>query len=268
MTRIACASLLALAPVPAWAIESEDCLIAPGMTVDLAGAIAGQLSSVSVDVGDHVKEGQVIAALRTEVQEANLALAQQKASGTAALEAARARMTLEAKALERAETLLKRGVATQVSIEEQQAAYQVRKNEFEEAEMELSLGKLEMARAEAELEIRRIRAPIDGVVAERHLDPGEYLRNSDKVLTLVKLDPLRVDVFLPQSAYGKVKPGDPVAVQPDLFADSAQPATVDVVDTMIDSSTATFRVRLKLPNPQGKIVPGIRCLADFDGLGN
>lgn len=64
-------------------------------------------------------------------------------------------------------------------------------------QLALALAKLEVARAEAEVEIRRIRAPIKGIVAERFLNAGEHLLDDGKMVTLVSLDPLRVDVFPP-----------------------------------------------------------------------
>ncbi len=130
--------------------------------------------------------------------------------------------------------------------------------------MELSLSQLDLERAEAELEIRKIRAPIDGVVSERSLDPGEYLRDDGKVVTIVQLDPLRVEVFLHQDYYDKVSVGDMVSVRPQLFGDAEHIAIIEVIDPVIDAASATFQVRLSLPNPDRRITSGVRCVATFD----
>ena len=249
--------------VQAAGIESRDCLVLPSKSVDLGGTIPGQLSGVFADIGDRVTEGQIVASLRTEVQEAVLAVAQLRATNRAPVEAAIARLEYEAQELERSETLRDRGVTTLASAQERQTAHKIRLRELEEAEMDLELSKLDLERAQAELEIRKIRSPIDGIVADRMLDAGEYLRDDGNVVTIVDLDPLRVEVFLPQTHYAKIAGGDPVMVVPDLSDGSARMAVVEAIDAVIDPASATFRVRLDLPNPDGDVIAGVRCTASF-----
>ncbi|MES2845409.1 MAG: efflux RND transporter periplasmic adaptor subunit [Pseudomonadota bacterium] len=244
-------------------MDSTDCLILPGMTIDVGGTIPGQIASVDVDIGSVVQKGQVIASLRTEVQEAVLALASLRATNSAPIDAARARLAYEVTELARSEKLREKGVATDADSEERRTAHEIRKRELEEAQLEFQLARLDLVRAEAELEIRRIRAPIDGIVADRHLDPGEYLRDDGKVVTIVSLDPLSVEVFLPQQAYRTITPGQQVRIRPELD-DHPLVATVKAVDSVVDAASATFRVRLELPNRDRSIVSGIRCVATFD----
>lgn len=252
-----------ISPALAAAYETEDCLILPGKTVDVGSTIPGKLSQVAVDLDTEVVKGQIIASLQTEVQEAVLELAKLRAENTAPVAAARARLEYEKKELERAQRLRKQGVLPDANIDERLTAFQVRKLELEEAEMDLQLAKLEKLRAEAELEIRRIRAPIDGIVADRALDPGEYLRDDGKVATLVQLDPLHVEVFLPQVEYERISVGDLVTVTPDLLSETDHVGVIDAIDPIIDAASATFRVRLELANPDHRIVAGVRCTASF-----
>lgn len=263
--RLAVALLagLHLPALPASAVESADCLVLPGSTIEIGGTIPGQIASVSVDVGDVVAAGQIVASLRTEVQEAVLALAALRATNSAAIDAARARFDYEVKALARSERLRKRGILPASDTEERETAYEIRRRELEEAETELELARLDLLRAEAELEIRRIRSPIDGVVAERHLDPSEYLRDDGKVLTIVSLDPLRVDVFLPQAEYRSIAFGARVMIETEMLEGEEVAGRVAAIDKVIDAASATFRVRLSLPNPDGRIVAGTRCTAKF-----
>jgi RND family efflux transporter MFP subunit len=247
----------------AGAFENSDCLILPGQIVDLGGTIPGQLAMVSVDIGDRVTKDQIIASLRTEVQDAVMELATLRSTNLAAVEVARARLDFEQQELDRSESLKLRGVISDADMGVRQTAYQIRKEELKEAEMELSLSRLDLERAEAELEIRKIRAPIDGVISERSLDPGEYLRDDGNVVTIVQLDPLRVEVFLHQDYYDQVAVGDTVSVRPQLFGNVEYTAVITVIDPVIDAASATFQVRLSLPNPDGRITSGVRCVATF-----
>ena len=83
--------------------------------------------------------------------------------------------------------------------------------------------------------------------------------------SVVQVEPLRVEVVLPMVAWGKLKARSPANVSAEGFAD-ALPATVSVVDTVFDSASGTFGVRLELPNAGGKVPAGIRCKVDFPSL--
>ncbi|MCL7466541.1 efflux RND transporter periplasmic adaptor subunit [Phaeovulum sp. NW3] len=252
-----------LLPLQAGAAESPDCLILPGTTIDLGGAIPGQLAEVAVDLGARVSKGQVVASLNTSVQQAVLDLAALRARNHAQIDAARARLDFEDKQLSRSTELRARGVVAQSDSDERATAYEVRKRELEAAEMEFELAQLDLARAEAEFEVRRIRSPIDGIIAERHLDPGEYLRDDGKIVTIVSLDPLRVDVFLPQAAYPEIHLGQLAEITPEGPGGAPASAHVTAFDQTIDAASATFRVRLELPNPDRRIIAGTRCNARF-----
>ena len=85
------------------------------------------------------------------------------------------------------------------------------------------------------------------------------------ILRLAQLDPLRVEVVLPQAAYGRVQLGTVVLVSPEGMDDKHK-ARVTVVDKVIDAASSTFGVRLELTNPQGRLPAGMRCSAEFPGL--
>lgn len=255
--------LLTVLAAPAAAFESSDCLILPSSEIELGATVPGLLAEVSVDRGDQVNAGQIVALLRSEIQEATLKLAVARAENEAGLKAAEARLNFERQELERAEGLLKRRVIAQQAMDERRTAYQVRLRELEEAQADAGLAKLEVLRAEAELEVRRIRSPISGIVIERSRDAGEYLRDDGSVLKVAQLDPLHVEVFLPQKMYPKMKSGDTIPIRLDLGTTGLREATITVIDPVIDAASATFGVRMELPNPGLEVIAGIRCTAEF-----
>ena len=264
MKRILCSALVTLLPTVSVAFESMDCLILPSREISLGATVPGLLAEVLVDRGDRVIAGQVVAQLRSDVQEASLALAKSQAANPAALKAAEARLAFEEQELQRAQDLLRRRVIAQQVMDERNTAYQIRLRELEEAQANAELAALEVNLAESELEIRRIRSPIDGVVTAREKDPGEYLRDDGSVLTIVQLNPLRVEVFLPQERYGAVAIGDEVEISSEAMPGKVMKARVELLDPIIDPSSATFGLRLSLQNPGADILSGIRCRARFD----
>ena len=79
-----------------------------------------------------------------------------------------------------------------------------------EAEERKRIAELEVDRASARLALRRILSPFDGIVTERHLSPGELVDSGKPVLTVVQIDPLSIDTYLPVEFLGRVAVGDPV----------------------------------------------------------
>lgn len=246
--------------------RTGDCLVLPGSSVDLGGTVPGLIAEVAVDVGNSVAKGQILASLRTEVQETLLRLTTVRAGNRSAVNAAQAQLDFERLEYQRILKLHERGVATDVQFSERKAALILRESELEDALAQAKEAEIDVERAKAELEVRRIRSPIDGVVADRHLNVGEFLRDDERVLTLVELDPLRVEVFLPQSAYPFVNPGEVVQVSPEIGPAGPFDAKISTVDPVIDPASATFRVRLELSNSDLSIISGIRCSAYFPSL--
>jgi RND family efflux transporter MFP subunit len=235
-----------------------DCVITPSQTVDLGSPVPGQLHEVLVDRSDRVNAGQVVASLDSRVEEANLAIAAFRASADTEV-----RKHESALAIDRAiERRLKSLAATKVASaqERDRASREARQSKWRarEAEDALRLFGLELSRAEALLERRKIRSPIDGVVVARMHNPGEYVEDQP-LMRIVKLDPLHVEAILPMRLFGQVKTGMSAKVVPELNDGFSHEATVVLVDPMGDAGSGTFGARLELPNPDGRIPAGLKC---------
>jgi multidrug efflux pump subunit AcrA (membrane-fusion protein) len=125
------------------------------------------------------------------------------------------------------------------------------------------LKSLELARAEAGLELKTIRSPDDGVVTERALSGGEYVNQESHILTIARLSELRVETYLPVALYGQVAEGDIATVEPEPPIGGSYKAKVAVVDHVFDAASGTFGVRLLLPNPDLRLPAGMRCKVRF-----
>jgi multidrug efflux pump subunit AcrA (membrane-fusion protein) len=124
-----------------------------------------------------------------------------------------------------------------------------------------------LARAVEILNQRTIRSPINGVVVERKLGPGEYAFDQAHLVTVSQIDPLNVEVFVPLSQFGKIKPGMQGEVYPEDPVGGTYLATVTIVDQVFDAASSTIGVRLELPNGDYRLPAGLKCTIRFAGIG-
>ncbi len=127
------------------------------------------------------------------------------------------------------------------------------------AETDMSTAKLEAARSEAQLRLKFLRSPMNGVVTDIKLYPGEFIYEQTPIMTIAQVDPLYVEMIVPADRYRSVKVGTIGEVRLKTPVDATYPARVDAIDAVIDAASDTFRVRLVLPNPDNAIPAGIRC---------
>ena len=95
------------------------------------------------------------------------------------------------------------------------------------------------------------------------MSPGEYV-NTQPLLRLAQVDPLRVEVIVPAEMFGKIEPGMTATIIPELEEYGALTATVTIADKVIDSASNTFGVRLQLPNDDLRVPSGLKCLVQFE----
>ena len=133
------------------------------------------------------------------------------------------------------------------------------------AQAELSnrrLADLELQRTAAEVALRTIKSPVNGVVVERFMHPGEFPKQ-EKILKLAQIDPLRVEVYAPVAMLGKIALGKTAYVKPEPPVTGEYAAKVTVVDRVVDAASGTFGVRLELPNHDLKLPAGLKCTVRF-----
>jgi RND family efflux transporter MFP subunit len=214
-----------------------DCLLEPHMVVNVGSPVDGVLARVMVDRGDTVRRGQVVAQLQSGVE-------------AAAVELSKARVEFGHRKVERNETLFQKQL--------------ISAQERDEMVTETRLHEQELKRDMEILRLRTIISPIDGVVVERRLAPGELIRaEKSVVLRLAQINPLNVEVVAPSELFGSVKLGASGNVSLKPMLPGVYPARVVVVDKLIDAASGTFGVRLQLPNPNHKIPAGIKCSVEF-----
>lgn len=246
-----------------------DCVIAPKQVVELRSPIEGLIDRVNVDRGDYVKKGQVVAVLDTSVEGLQAAIAKQRSQMEGAVHSAESRVEFTSKKTARMEELYRQNFMSAQGRDEAATEKRLAQADLRDAMDNRKLADLEYKRQLEIIRLKTIHSPINGVVTERILNPGELAEagvGRKPILKLAEIDTLYVEVLLPVEAYGKVKEGMTIGVTPEVPAASHYRAKVKVIDRVLDAASGLFGVRLELHNPERKIPAGIRCAADFPAI--
>ncbi len=261
---------------------------------DVAPQTSGKVVAVGVDLGSHVRRGQMIARLddvdlKLRVEQAQAQLDQAKAALGLAEEKigikagqpldpnkvpevvnARVALDLAEKNLRRAEKLIESGDVSRSSYDQQKAQRDQLKEVYESA---LSLARqnyaaamnaqANVASAESQLSLARrnlsyavISSPIDGYVAQRNADVGEYVTTSSNVATVVRINPLRIRIDIPEQAIPEVKIGQSVSVTTSAWPDKSFSGRIARLSPNVTASSRTLTVEAEIGNSSGVLKPG------------
>lgn len=243
-----------------------DCLIEPTQTVDISSPVVGLLDKVNVRRGDKVRKGQVIASLESTAETAAAALARYKSEMTAPTETAKNKIEFAKRKFERRRDMHAQNFMSAQEQDEAEGELKLAESEYKLAQENKSVAKLEWQQQSSLLNLRTIRSPFDGIVVDQILYPGEVVEPSGQkksILKLAQLNPLRVYVILPMSAFGKVTTGMQVNVSPELPIGGQYVGSVNIIDRVVDAASGTFGVFLEVPNPTLDVPAGVKCKADF-----
>lgn len=258
------AGLYALMAPSVWA-AGMACVITPYDEISIGTPVEGLIQTVPVDRGDWVTKGQVIVTLESSLEEATVALAKAKAEAEAVLKSSQVKIGFSSRKLERALDLFKTNSIAQHEVDEAQTEKALAEMSHREASENKRLAELELNRTTAALQLHTIRSPINGVVVDRLLSPGELARQTP-VMKLAQINPLRVEVFAPISLLGKLKIGMRADVRPEGKGQPVYQAKIVVVNKVVDSASGTFGIRLEMPNPNNAISAGLACTVEFQSL--
>ncbi len=259
LNLILVAMLLFATAVCAETVE-YDGLIEPYVVVNIGAPAEGVVAGVTVDRSSSVKEGQILVEMESSVERAAL----EKAKAMATFDGEIGLQKTQLAFAKRAHSRFKRLEAI-ANHDKDQAATEILRvgHRLKQAREKRTLAKYELKKAQAILNRCSIKSPISGVVVERYVSPGEYV-NSQPLLRVAQIDPLRVEVIVPAQIFGRIIPGMTATIVPELPQYGEQTATVTIVDKVIDAASSTFGVRLELPNAEQQMPSGLRCLVRFE----
>lgn len=249
----------------AQSINSRECLLDASLKVKVGAPVPGLIAEVRVDRGDNVRKGQFVARLESGLEEALLAIAEHRAKNDMAVASSKAQSEFRRRRSERLQKLVATKAASLAQADEAETESNVARLTANDAALTAEANRLEAVRARVQLEQRRILSPFDGIVLERALAAGEYRHEQSHILTIARIDPLNVEVFLPIAAYPSLTLGQTARVEPEAPIGGSYDAVVTVIDKIFDASSGTFGVRLSMPNPGNKLPAGLRCKVNFNG---
>ncbi|PYZ99542.1 efflux RND transporter periplasmic adaptor subunit [Gammaproteobacteria bacterium 2W06] len=197
--------------------------------VAVSTEVAGTIESLNFDSGERVDTNDVLVALDTDVDEAEL-------QGLQA-EAELARIEFN-----RAEDLLPQRAISQ--------------SEFDEARARLDSATAAVDTQQARLAQKTIRAPFPGILGLRTVSVGQYLAPGSDIVEIQRLDPIYADFTLPERFLTDLEQGQSIEVNTSAFEDTFN-GTITAIDSAIRENTRAVSVRATLDNTDGRLRPGM-----------
>ena len=245
-------------------LSGLDCMIEPHSVANVSTREEGVLEEILVKRGDVVRKGQVVARLESTLEALSLELANARAEMQGEMESRQATLDYLLRQRKRINELFEDSAISFNEKDKAETDVRLAETELQLALDNHSLMQIERARAAQRLELRSIRSPVDGVIVEILLVPGESVDDrAREIMTIAEVDPLNVEVILPANLFGSVRLGMEAEITPLIPGGKIQFADVSVVDRTIDAASDTFGVQLQLENGNYEIPGGIRCNISF-----
>src|SRR5207237_4240096 len=274
-------------------VEATGSLNADEQT-DVAPTVSGKVLSVGVDLGSYVQKGAVLVRLddadarlrleqlQAQAQQAQAAVRQAEEkiglrpgqafdpNRVAEVGAARAAYELAEKQLGREARLLESGDVSRSAYDQQKAQRDQLQQQYEAqlaaarqnyAAIQTARAAAEAAKVQVEQAQKAIRdavvyAPISGYVADRPADVGEYVTTSSKIATIVRTNPLRLRIDIPEQFIPVVQTGQSVTVTTSAYADRSFNGRIARISPNVTATSRTLTVEAEVDNGENLLKPG------------
>lgn len=213
--------------------------------------VSGQLAEVSAEVGDKVTAGEVIARFDTVVLRS--ALAAQEAT----LEAKQAQRRLAASTLERSRRLGSAGISSEAAL--LQAEAELLSLEAEVRGLEAGVADARKALADAE-----VKAPFDGTVSQRSVEPGQSVPVNTELFQVVDLNEMQIEALVPTSRISEVRVGQRAQMRIEGSAGRVVEAKVARIAPVAVAGSRAVRVFLSVPNGEGLLRGGLFATGEIE----
>lgn len=250
--------------------------------VIVSAEIDGRIDLVKIDLGDAVKQGQLLVQINDEEQ--RYLLSQNEAQLRQSLERlglrsekervadikqtpevrrAQADMVDAEQRFNRSRSLVDQGIASQADLDQAVARYKAMQAAYDTALNSTRNLIQEVERFKAALELQRkklrdtsVRAPFNGFVKERQATLGQYVRPNTPLLTLVKVDPIRLRLEIPERMAPWIRNGQLVDVWVEAFDERTFKGRIWRISPTVDQSKRTFIAEALIDNPRGELKAG------------
>ncbi len=250
--------------------------------VTVSSEVEGRVLRIAADLGDGVSAGQALVVLdpeklqyRLDQQRATLGRAMARygvADLTAALPAievtpdvkrAAAELDLAGQAFRRATELHRQSLLPQQQMDDADAMLKAKKAAYESAlqgarnlRADIDAERANLKLAEASLRDGTIRAPFDAYVQRRLVSPGEFVKTQAPVMSLVKIDPLKLTAEVPEKMAPWVKVGQTLTLAVEAMPGADVMGQIARLSPAVNPQTRAFPIEGRVPNPNGTLKPG------------
>lgn len=242
--------------LPGFALPSAKAALSADRTARLAKRV--------VEPGALVKAGMLVAQLDDDVQQVRVQLAEHRAAATHAIELAKVNVATAQRELDRFLALDGQTSASRKEVNDARDELASAQLALKEAKFNQQQAELDAALQRAILDEFAIRAPFDGVVLEFDRDVGETVEESDPIVTIVRLNPLQVQIDCPLQRAFNLSVGARATVIPRDPALKPQVGQITYVSVHADEGSQTVRVHIDVPNADNAWPGGVRVNVRFD----
>jgi len=254
----------------------------PDETVSITAEVAGRLTAVLVDFGQPIRKGQIVAEL--DKQELNLAVERSRASlaqvlarlgldpsqedakveTTPGVRQAQAQLEDAKSKYDSASRLVKSGDIAQERFTEVQKLYQARLAIYEGSKDEIRTLSAQVQALKADVNLARkrlsdatVRAPFDGSVSAKLASPGQYMKENTPILTVVKTNPMRLRLDVPEVASATVRTGTTLTFTTDAAPGVQFQAVVRELNPSLEARSRTLTAEARLTSNDPRLRPGM-----------
>jgi len=230
--------------------------------------VDGYVASWVADIGDRVKQGQVLATIDTPEMDQELIAARAQAAASAAKVAvAESNVSIARLTYERWRDS-PRGVVSEQEREEKKASYQEATAQLAAAKAQNQLDAAYVAKFVAMEVFKKVTAPYYGIITARHLDVGDLVSsgssaNNNSLYAIAQSNVIRVFVDVPQKAAADMVAGLGAMVTCDQYLNRVFRGKLARSAMSIDPQTRTQRTEVDIPNPDLALVPGMYVQVTF-----
>jgi len=235
--------------------------------VELGAPVSGLIDKVLVKRGDRVSRGEVLASLDSHAEQAAADLAHYKSQLVGPAQLAQSKIEFSQRKFDRRRDMAAEKLMSRQDSDDAESELKQAQAELVTAKENREEARLEYVQQSAQLNLRTLRSPFDGVVVDQMMWPGEIFEpgaTKHAILKLAQINPLHVRVVMPMRAFGDAAPGMSATIVPEVLPNQHYAAKVTSVDRIIDAASGTFVVFIDLPNPKFDLPSGVKCKATLN----
>ncbi len=226
---------------------------------------SGRVIATPVDVGQFVKEGAVL--VRLQGIDASLRLDESRAAlnrAEANVKLAESQNQLAQTTAQRYDALLATGDVSRTVADQARTQAETTTQNVATARASLAEARAQLSMAEKAVSDVVVSAPFAGYISQRHVSLGEYVQPSTAVVTLLKTDPLRLQLTIPGVQAGRITAGQKVVATVDAFPGKSFTGQITAVNPAISAESRSFVVEARVPNASAELKPGMFAVATID----